>query len=570
MTSLGGRRRGGVILGILAIGSAWSLTAPARATMLADPAVAPTVAAPKATASYGRLRGIAVLARMDQFEAKGADAQGVNLERSDLHPRTRAAIRKALAPLVGQPLNDKMLLEVRTELEVALTRSGDRFDRAIVPPQDVTGGTVQVVLLKGRLGKLSVTGAKWFSASSYRQAVRVKPGQVINASQLDADIDWINQNPFRHAQVVVKPGDQTGLVDVTVQAVDQPPLRLFTSFDNTGTRSTNYNRWNTGVTFGDVASQGVQASFQHSEAPDFKSFASNSGSVIFDLPWRNMLIVSGSEATLSSLLPPPLNQTGYSSALSIRYEVPLANLGPLSSQNVSLAFDYKNTNTNLLFAQIPVFGDLTEIGEWTLAYAGTEADRLGASSYGASLIYSPGNMFARDTNAAFAGQRTGAQARFAYINLQFSRTTHLPRNFALVDSVQGQLSSGNLLGTEELAMGGAGAIRGYDPDQVFVDEGVISRNELRAPPMRLLKAFNLPVPDQLQPFVFGDFGEGFIHSPLANEKARFNLASTGLGLYYTLGKHFTVAFDYGWQLLDPGLGARPRTSRSDISAALSF
>jgi hemolysin activation/secretion protein len=535
------------------------------------PALAETKAAPTAMAapaSYGPLRGIVLLADPAQVKTQVAGARGVDLSRSGKIPR--AAVRKALAPLIGQPVDLALLARIRTELGVALVRSGDRFDRVVVPPQDVTGGVVQVLVLRGKLGKLTVQGAKWFDAASYRQGIRAKPGEPLDATQLDADIDWINRNPFRHATIVVKPGDQAGLVDVTVKAADLPPLRPYSSYDNTGTSSTDYGRWNIGLSAGNLADGAVQASYQHSVAPDFHSFDANSGSVTIALPWRNLLVLSGSENSVNSKLPPPLDQTGYSSALGARYVIPLANRGWLSNQDVSLAFDFKRTNNNLLFAQLPVFGDVTEIGEWTLAYAGTETDKLGSTSFAISAVWSPGGWFDHDNDAAYAGQRTGAHARFSYLDLQIGRTTRLPWNFSLVDNLQGQLSSGNLLGTEELAMGGAGAIRGYDPDQVYVDEGLVSRNELRAPPLPLLRTLGLPVHDQLQPFVFGDLGEGYIHSPLANEKSQFFLASSGLGLDYAMGKHFTLAFDYGWQLRNPDLGPRQRTSRSDFTAALSW
>ncbi|HSZ50517.1 MAG TPA: ShlB/FhaC/HecB family hemolysin secretion/activation protein [Caulobacteraceae bacterium] len=564
MSFADGPPRGRALACALAAGCALGLAVAPPALAQAQTSPAPLTA----PASYGSLRGIVVLADPAQVKTKGATAQGLDLSRSGKIPR--AAVRRALTPLIGRPVDLALLARIRTELEVALTRSGDRFDRVIVPPQDVTGGVVQVLVLRGKLGKLTVQGAKWFDASAYRREIRVMPGQPLDGGELDADVDWINRNPFRHAQLVATPGAQTGEADLTVKAADAPPLRVYSSYDNTGTSSTDYGRWNMGLNFGGLAGGAVQASYQRSVAPDFHSFDANAGSVTIALPWRDLLILSGSTDSVNSKLPPPLDQTGYSSTLGARYVIPLDDLGWLSNQDVSLAFDFKRSNNNLLFAQLPVFGDVTEIGEWTLSYAGSETDRQGSTSFAISAVWSPGGWFDHDNDAAYAGQRTGAHARFSYVNLQIGRTTHLPWNFSLVDSLQGQLSSGNLLGTEELAMGGAGAIRGYDPDQVYVDEGVISRNELRAPPLPLLRTLGLPVHEQLQPFVFGDLGQGYLHSPLLNEKSQFFLASSGLGLDYAIGKHFTLAFDYGWQLRNPDLGPRQRASRSDFSAALSW
>src|SRR3546814_12068299 len=103
-----------------------------------------------------------------------------------------------------------------------------------------------------------------------------------------------------------------------------------------------------------------------------------------------------------------------------------------------------------------------------------------------TLVLSPGDISDRNTDAAFQAQRAGARARYTYLNAGLNRHTRLPGDFTWVFDLRGQVTSTNLLGSEQLAMGGAGSLRGFDEGPVYVDEGFVLRNALRHPPMAVL------------------------------------------------------------------------------------
>src|SRR3546814_15665555 len=105
-------------------------------------------------------------------------------------------------------------------------------------------------------------------------------------------------------------------------------------------------------------------------------------------------------------------------------------------------------------------------------------------------------------------------------------------------------------------MGGAGSLRGFDEGQVYVDEGFVLRNELRHPPMAVLRSLGGKLADQMQLLWFVDYGLGFVHSPLPDERARYSLASVGFGVRYQLGNHLDFRLDHGVQIGDPGTDPR--------------
>lgn len=549
-----------------------ALPAAAQDLRNVQPQVPEPVAAPvdAATAgSYGTLRGVVVLSDPAQLQAQGVSSEGIDLGRADDLPRD--AMREALAPFIGQPLDLAMLQRMRSALAQALARASERFTRVSLPAQEVPAGVVQLVVLQGRVGEVSVAGAKWFGEDAYRDALRARPGEPLDGPRMDADVDWFNRsNPFRRMQLVTKPGARAGEVDVVLQATEQRPWRVYGGYNNAGTRTTGTGRAFAGFNWGDAFGLGHQLGYQHThstEAPEL--FRSDAINYAMPLPWRHMLSFSASAGRVRSRLPEPLDQQGESSAVNVRYAIPLAARGTFR-QELAFSLDYKRSDNNLLFARIPVFGSITETFQAVVGYSGSVEDGYGNTTFDASLAMSPGGVFDHDNDTDYQGQRSGASARYAYLNFGATRTTRLPRDFSLVNRLRAQVSTGNLLGSEQLAFGGNAALRGYEEGQFYADEGVLLRNELRAPPGKFLWWFGSEVQDQVQVYAFADGGWAYVHSPIAGERQKVHLASAGLGFDYSLGRHVSIAFDHGWQLRDPGLGPRERARHGEFSLTLSW
>ena len=533
------------------------------------PVEAPAVEAAAQAQDYGLLRGVIVLSDPAQLQAGGVVAPGIDTARAGSLPQQ--AMRDALAPYVGKPIDLAMLQRMRSALAEALSRGGERFTRVSLPPQEVPAGVVQLVVLRGTVGAISVAGARWFDESAYRDALRAAPGEPLDGEALDSDVDWFNRaNPFRRMQLVTKPGAQAGEVDVVLQATEQRPWRAYAGYNNTGTRTTGSGRAFAGFNWGNAFGLGHQLGYQHTNSTEsLDLFRSDALNYTLPLPWRHLLTASASAGQVKSRLPAPLDQRGESSAVNLRYTMPLATRGGLRHE-LAFALDYKRSDNNLLFAQIPVFGSITETFQAVASYNGSLQDGLGSTSFDAALALSPGGVFNHDNDVDYQGQRSGAKARYAYLNLGARRTTRLPRDFTLVNDLRAQVSTGNLLGSEQLAFGGNAALRGYEEGQFYADEGMLLRNELRAPPGRLLWWFGSEVEDQVQAYVFTDGGWAWIHSPIAGERQKVHLASAGIGFDYSLGRHVSIAFDHGWQLQDPGLGPRERERHGEFSLTLSW
>jgi len=102
-----------------------------------------------------------------------------------------------------------------------------------------------------------------------------------------------------------------------------------------------------------------------------------------------------------------------------------------------------------------------------------------------------------------------------------------------------QWASGPLLGSEQLNGGGVYGVRGYGESTAFGDEGLVTNNELHAPPMAIFKGR-----DRVDGFVFLDAAS----LNLRGDSENVDLRSAGVGINYQFGQHLSVRAAYGWQL----------------------
>lgn len=482
----------------------------------------------------------------------------------------RGGLRETLQKDLGRPLTEELRTGVIDEVVLHYRSLGHPIVSVTTPPQDLAGGVLRVLVQEGRLGQVRVEGARWFAPELLRSEIRCPPGRAIDAESLAEDLDWINRNPFRQVDLVYAKGSELGATDVVLQATDRFPLRVYTGYEDSGTRLTSDHRVLAGVNWGNAFGVDGRLDYQFISDPEARFFKAHSLTYTQPLPWRHVLTVIGSYATVRGDVPEPFDLRGFNWQTSARYEIPLPGRG-VYRHALDLGFDYKRSNNNLVFGGESVFGGTVDTVQWSLGYNAALSDALGATTLRSTVFYSPGGVNAQNSNEAFRATRSGAEANYVYGKLELGRTTRLPFDYTLVDSFTGQLSGANLLGSEQLGFGGYDTIRGYDTRVVNADQGLLLSNELRTPPICLLSLLgwkNLPA-DKLQFIGFVDYGLAANKHLLPGEDATTTLLSAGPGLRYALASHLTVRADYGWQLRNVPRD-RINAMRWHVGAVLSY
>jgi hemolysin activation/secretion protein len=482
--------------------------------------------------------------------------------------------RKLASSYLGQRITGDKLNTLISDI-ILYYRNHDRpVIDVIVPEQEITNGGLQVVLLEGKLGKVTVTGNRWFSSSEIADGVAIKPGESISQSQLQGDLDWLNQNPFRTTDLVYNPGEKLGQTNLVLQTHDRFPVRVYGGYEDSGNAATGFDRYLAGFNYGDLFGIGQQLNYQYTISGDGESLRAHAGSYIIPLPWHNTLTFFGNYVDTKGQEPPLFGLVGRSYQISGRYTIPLPTFTFSSVVNYkhdfSAGFDYKYNNNSLEFGGLTAGDTLYDIDQFVMGYTGTENDPYGQTTINDQLYVSPGNWGGNNNDAAFNATHEFATSDYVYNTLILQRLTKLPDDWTLVLRGTVQTSNANLMPSEQLGFGGYDTVRGYDEREVNADDGYIFTTELRTPSISFGELFGSQVvKDQLQFLGFWDYGAAHDHTLLAGEPSETPLSSLGFGLRYSINTYLSLRYDYGFQLLSTGLD-NDHGSRSDLGIVVSY
>lgn len=452
----------------------------------------------------------------------GAAASQPGLSITGLPEIDSAALRQLLGLQLGRPLSPQAVQAMVTEVNRRLAAAGQPFSVASVPDQDVSRGQLRIVVTRGRLAALRITGAADADAIS-RQFDAMRGDAPIDAAALDATLAWIDRAlPGRQSEARFSPGAQPGAVALDLQVHEPDRLALSAGADNTGSPVTGTRRVSAGLTISRLLGSSDQASLRVSGDPSFGHARSWQASYQVGLPWRHVLSLSANSGSIHGRMPEPLDLRGSSSGQSLRYEIPLRLTGPWTD-SLSLGFDHKRSDNNLLFSDTPVTQTVTDIGQFSASYSAERPDALGRTRVTATLTVSPGGLIGHNDDAAFEATRAGAKARYQVLQVQLERGTQLGA-LHWQSQLTLQQANANLLGSEQLNGGGVSSVRGFAEGAGYGDSGWLWRNELRAP------SWQGPAGLVLTPAMLLDAAQLRVHTALPGEPARRHLASAGLGL----------------------------------------
>lgn len=505
-----------------------------------------------------------VLETADAATVRGLRAKELPLvQKSDFTP--------IASRYLGHPVTQKSMSELMRDIILYYREHDHPVVDVYAPEQDVTDGVLQVVVIEGRVGEKKVEGNRWFGSESLTREIRLKKGDTIDARQLLADLDWLNRNPFREVDLIYSRGQALGTTDLVLQAHDRFPVRFFTGYEDTGNELTGEDRWLGGFNWGDAFGLGHQMNYQFTSSGNFESYHAYSGSYVIPLPWRHLFTVYGGYAESAAIGDSLIGLKGRSWQISGRYTIPLPGTSKLVHE-VFTGFDFKVSNNNLDFGGSSVYRNATDIDQFVFGYNGSLTDDWGATNGGVTVYYSPGNMTGANHDNVYIQARADATDNYTYTNFVLERITKLPWDFTWNMRGQAQIANENLLGSEQMGLGGYATVRGYEEREINGDQGWFLSEELRTPPISLCKILtgSNAAQDNLQFLVFWDYGVLNNVTLQPGERAHTTLASVGPGLRYRINTYASLRFDYGFQLKDSGANTKNEASRGHLGFVLSY
>ncbi|MCE9608251.1 MAG: ShlB/FhaC/HecB family hemolysin secretion/activation protein [Planctomycetia bacterium] len=476
-----------------------------------------------------------------------ADLTGVHFDFEDSQSLVyRAEFKRIVETYLDGPLTLRRLNQLSRDIILYYRRNGQPVVDVVIPEQKITQGTVQLVVREARIGAVRVEGACWFNNCMLADQIEcTRTGDRLIEGKLKSDLFWLNRNPFRNVEVDLEPGKQPGTTDVIYKVNDAAPWRAYLGYEDTGVPLLGIDRVYGGLIWGDAFKRDGQLSYQYTSDTQFDRLQAHSYSYqrAWSREWSFQTYGAYSDVTAR---PDPFLQTGQSWIVGgalLRY----FNYDPYLQSWLSFGYDFKSTNNNLEFNELPVVGGRADL--WELNFGYDRVQRFNDVEYlilTNDLFVGPnGGFSAYDDAAGFSSIRPNTRPGFVYNRSKAEAVTALPWNLQLLGRVTGQVASQRLLYSEMLGFGGYDSIRGYDQRVFNGDIGYFTNLELGPQPWIIGTTRDRKV---LRAFTFLDYGGGYVRNPVPGEVASQVLASTGAGARFSCSDRLTLRFDYGWGL----------------------
>ncbi len=513
--------------------------------------------------------------------------EGIVIKGVDI-PGNRRDFEKELQPYLGKSLDMDNINDIKDSINAYFKMHAHPLILIQIPEQDVTTGVLQIVAMESCLGRVCVQDNKYFSSKKLANMVRVKPGQYIDESVLVRNLNLINRNPFRHANILYSPGVEEGTTDLILSVDDRRPLRLYAGYENTGVRATGHNRWYTGLNWGNAFGVGDIFAYQYTASDNISSFQAHTAQYIAPFRWGHVLNLMAGYSSVNAVLDEfevgqadgtiqtqQMKNNGFALQGSARYIMPLYLTRNLLNDLV-LGFDFKRTNNTVLFGDVgvPDFGKTVNLTQVVLGYIG-DYDRTNFRlDFETNLYWSPGKWISDQTDADYQSLVPKAKNKWLYWRSAFAYLQRLPRDFSYFLKLEGQLSSANLLPSEDLSLGGWNTVRGYEQSVVNKENVILASTELRSPAYPIFSKGGRRPADGFQVLAFLDYGYarnqfGF---PAVNgrtvEPKNLWLMGVGPGFRYMFDPYFAARVDWGFKLhKDRFIGTRPYIVNFNVTAS---
>jgi hemolysin activation/secretion protein len=428
--------------------------------------------------------------------------------------------------LIGQSLDMAGLGAAAARVSEFYRAAGYPFARALIVPQDLSGGVLQISILEGRFGKVtalaedSLAQLEWTPAQLAQAQGFLKglqPGQVIQSPSLARSILILDDQPGVRAAATIKPGETVGTGDLEVVLVRTPPVTGDVGLDNQGSRYSGYYRA--------LASLNFNSPFMLGDQVSLRSLYSDEnlwlGSLGYSLPvGGGGLRANAGYSVTGYTLGKEFASTqsnGIAKVTSVGVSYPLLR-SQAKNLHVSASFQDKQLNDRKDAALINESKSSTSLPV-SLQFDQRDGVGLGGITYGA-VGWTPGNL--QLDNNLISADSANTRGQFDKFTLDVSRLQLLPGRISLFGHLSSQWASKNLDSSEGFILGGGNGVRAYPSGEGSGDEGWLTQLELR---------MNL---GQWTPIVFYDAGgvkTNASPAPNATNNSR-NLSGGGLGVRF--------------------------------------
>ncbi len=448
---------------------------------------------------------------------------------------------------VGQTISLADLYAIANELTAKYRNEGYILTQVVVPPQEISGGTVKLRVVEGYVQNIKIQkedpNAPIDIANIESYASQINIGGPLNARQLERELLIINDLPGITARSILSPSPNTpGAADMLI-ILQYDPVDGLLSVDDYGSRYLGPLQLGAAATLNSMLGLNEAISAQIVTAPQ-NTYELGYGSLGYEQPIGRYGTKVHASASVTDTDPgydlKQFDVEGRSYMIQVGATHPFIRS---RAENLTgrLNLDWRRvSSTNNIE---PTRRDrITNIRlggryEFVDTILGAAANTIDAElSQGLGIF---GATDEGDVNIT----RPLADPQATKLEAEVQRLQRVTDKVNLLLGARGQIASDALLSSEEFAVGGINSGRGYDPSEVVGDQGISGKVELQwNTPYR----FDTTFIENYQLFGFYDIGRVWNDDATTSTQKRDSIASAGAGvrldLPYEVDADLAVAF----------------------------
>ena len=401
-----------------------------------------------------------------------------NVSLTGAHAIPPARLADAWQPFIGRKVSQADLVRIATDIGEAYRRAGFHLSRAIVPPQDIAGGTVRFQVIEGAICELELKGdgAGRFGVRALLDPVLAE--QPSRLMTLERQLMLVNGRPgVRIADTQLEEiGTASGRFRLVV-SVKTWHVYAFAGLDNLGSSAVGPWQGYATAAYNSMVTPGDTLALNLSTTPGDPRqlrFARLS----YDIPVGIDGLRIGASGLYSEVWPGDWRRLIADNTKTAAFEL-RASIIPLQSQKQTLTLTLSAGYTDV--AERDFWGPIYRDAIRTVSLNGDYRlqDNFGGTNYltvnwrqGLDVLGASGN------NDPWVSV-WGAAPNFSALNYWFTRYQTINDAWSIRLASAGQLASGPLYLSQQFYLGGIAFGRGYGAAEISGDNGIAGSLELR-------------------------------------------------------------------------------------------
>jgi hemolysin activation/secretion protein len=447
---------------------------------------------------------------------------------------TLAEQQSLTANKAGKCLNVSDIEALMADVTKAYIDKGYIGARVYIPQQDLSTGTLELLVVEGVVEKILIRDGDKGSVSLGNVFPGVTGG-VLNLRDIEQGLDQINRLASNNAKMSVEPGEKEGGSLIVIENTPSSTLHYGLSYDNQGSASTGKEQAALSLSADNLLGLNDFLSLNHRFAvpSDPNRRDSVSDSINYTVPWGYQTFTVGtSHSTYTSMLTTAngteLKSNGESDNSYLKLDRVMLR-DQIRRVSGSASLTTKQTK-NYLAGQ---FLSVSSRALTVLDLGVTMSTQVLGGGLGLDAGYSQGldALGALTDASGLADGSPRAQFGAWKFGAMFNRGFALGGiDLAWSSQLSTQVAMNTLYGSEQFSVGGISSVRGFVTNSLAGDNGALWRNELSSRvPLALFGQTGM-----VKPYIALDVGE--VSQKASGGAAGGQLVGAALGFTVMVGK----------------------------------